>query len=155
MKEGSGGAGTLLGEKNPKEFTVWEKSCFTKLKYVHKTPEGEHVFVSKDSQSEGGSEWGLSVFNILDLCWKISKTDARISFECIWVLTGLAGRLAGTCCWPITVPILIIMLAHSTLSACSVANLLCLFSCVCFIISLIFHITLFLFVLFSPEVKCA
>lgn len=48
MKEDAGEAGMLLGEKNPKESTVSDRSCFTKLKCVHKTPEGEYAFAGKD-----------------------------------------------------------------------------------------------------------
>lgn len=51
-----------------------------------------------------GSGGGLSVFNILDLWWKISKADAGISFECTRVLAGLAGEQAGTCCRPSAEP---------------------------------------------------
>lgn len=53
-----------------------------------------------------GSEGGLSIFNILDLWRKISKTDAWISSEYIRVLTGLADEPAGTCCWPSAVSLL-------------------------------------------------
>ncbi len=112
MKEGAGGAGALLGEKKHiwKSLLFQRESCFTKLKCIHKTPERENVCVcvcvcvcvKGKTHKARESEGGLSVFNILDLCWKISKTDAGISFECIWVLTGLAGGQAGTCCWPST-----------------------------------------------------
>lgn len=48
MKEDAGEAGMLLGEKNLKESIVSERSCSTKMKCVHKTPEGEYVVAGKD-----------------------------------------------------------------------------------------------------------
>lgn len=93
MKNGVGGAVTLLGEK--------KGSIVSERKLPHQTEECTENTREGECASEGGRE-GLSVFNILDLCRTISKTDARISSESIWVLTGLAGRLVETCYWPST-----------------------------------------------------
>lgn len=76
--------------------------------------------LKEEEQAVCVCEGGLSIFHIFNLRWTISKTDAKISFKCIWVLSGLAGRQAGsqagTCCRS-RVPVLIVMLFPSSLPA--------------------------------------
>lgn len=98
--ENEGGCWGSRGAARRKE-TYLKESIVSERKLLHQiemctqnTREGECACEGKDSQSESerGSAGGLSVFNILELCRKISKTDARISFECR--LAWQAGRLA-------------------------------------------------------------
>lgn len=144
--------------KNQKESIVSERRLLHQIEMcTQNTREGEcacNVCREGFTKQIRGSEGGLAVFNIHDLCRE--KLKDRCS-NIIWMHLGAdwPGRRVG---WHLLlakhrVPVLIITLFHSTLSACSVVNLLCFCVFIVFFTLLLFCSVFFTFL--TPEVKCA